>query len=77
VTRAAARLLRGRIVKDGHGYPEGPCDGVQQALARAIPFRRVAEPAEIADAVLFFASGRAGYITGQVLSVSGGLTMAG
>jgi 2-hydroxycyclohexanecarboxyl-CoA dehydrogenase len=37
----------------------------------------VAEPAEIADAVLFFASARARYITGQVLSVSGGLTMAG
>jgi 2-hydroxycyclohexanecarboxyl-CoA dehydrogenase len=50
---------------------------IRQALARAIPFRRVAQPAEIADAVLFFASGRAGYITGQVLSVSGGLTMAG
>jgi 2-hydroxycyclohexanecarboxyl-CoA dehydrogenase len=50
---------------------------IRQALARAIPFRRVAQPAEIADAVLFFASGRARYITGQVLSVSGGLTMAG
>ena len=50
---------------------------IQQALARAIPFRRVAQPAEIADAVLFFASDRARYITGQVLSVSGGLTMAG
>jgi 2-hydroxycyclohexanecarboxyl-CoA dehydrogenase len=50
---------------------------IRQALARAIPFRRVAQPAEIADAVLFFASGRADYITGQVLSVSGGLTMAG
>jgi 2-hydroxycyclohexanecarboxyl-CoA dehydrogenase len=50
---------------------------IRQAITRAIPFRRVAEPAEIADAVLFFASGRARYITGQVLSVSGGLTMVG
>lgn len=50
---------------------------IRQALARAIPFRRVAQPTEIADAVLFFASDRARYITGQVLSVSGGLTMAG
>jgi len=48
---------------------------MQQALTRAIPFRRVAEPSEIADAILFFASGRSDYLTGQVLSVSGGLTM--
>ena len=47
------------------------------ALRRAIPFRRLAEPAEIAGAVAFFASPDADFITGQVLSVSGGLTMAG
>ena len=35
-----------------------------------------AGPSEVADAVLFFASGRSDYLTGQVLSVSGGLTMA-
>ena len=46
-------------------------------LEKAIPFRRLARPEEIADAVVFFASDRARYITGQVLSVSGGLTMAG
>ncbi|HET8559303.1 MAG TPA: SDR family NAD(P)-dependent oxidoreductase [Marmoricola sp.] len=50
---------------------------LQEALTRAIPFRRVAQPEEVAAAVLFFASAQAGYITGQVLSVSGGLTMAG
>ncbi|GAA0922794.1 SDR family NAD(P)-dependent oxidoreductase [Pseudonocardia zijingensis] len=50
---------------------------VREALVRAIPFRRLAKPEEIADAVLFFASDRANYVTGQVLSVSGGLTMAG
>ncbi|HEU4568551.1 MAG TPA: SDR family oxidoreductase [Marmoricola sp.] len=50
---------------------------LQEALTRAIPFRRVARPEEVAAAVLFFASEQAGYITGQVLSVSGGLTMAG
>lgn len=50
---------------------------IQEALANAIPFKRIARPAEIAAAVAFFASPEAGYITGQVLSVSGGLTMAG
>jgi 2-hydroxycyclohexanecarboxyl-CoA dehydrogenase len=49
---------------------------MKEALTRAIPFRRIAEPIEIAQAVLFFLSGRSDYITGQVLSVSGGLTMA-
>jgi 2-hydroxycyclohexanecarboxyl-CoA dehydrogenase len=50
---------------------------LQAALTRAIPFRRLARPEEIADAILFFASPRSEFITGQVLSVSGGLTMAG
>ncbi|MGH7047605.1 MAG: SDR family NAD(P)-dependent oxidoreductase [Stellaceae bacterium] len=49
---------------------------MKEALTRAIPFRRIAQPIEIAQAVLFFLSGRSDYITGQVLSVSGGLTMA-
>lgn len=52
-------------------------EGIREGLIRAIPFRRVAQPEEIADAVLFFASDMARYVTGQVLSVSGGLTMAG
>jgi len=50
---------------------------LQDALTRAIPFRRIATPEEIAEAVMFFAGPRSDYITGQVLSVSGGLTMAG
>lgn len=50
---------------------------LRQGLEQAIPFRRVARPDEIADAVVSFASDRACYIAGQVLSVSGGLTMAG
>jgi len=49
----------------------------QEAFARATPLRRLAKPSEIADAVLFFVSSRSDFITGQVLSVSGGLTMAG
>jgi 2-hydroxycyclohexanecarboxyl-CoA dehydrogenase len=46
------------------------------ALARAVPMRRLGRPEDVAGAVVFLASERAGYITGQTLSVSGGLTMA-
>ena len=49
---------------------------MKEALIRAIPFRRIAQPSEVAQSVLFFLSRRSDYITGQVLSVSGGLTMA-
>ncbi|OWM00557.1 2-hydroxycyclohexanecarboxyl-CoA dehydrogenase [Mycolicibacterium peregrinum] len=52
-------------------------DKVRDGLIKAIPFRRVAKPEEVAKAVTFFASDDASFITGQVLSVSGGLTMAG
>lgn len=45
-------------------------------LARAIPLGRTAQPDDIAPAVAFLVSDGAGYITGQTLSVSGGLTMA-
>ena len=44
---------------------------------RAIPMRRVGRPEDVAHAIAFFASEGAGYVTGQVLSVSGGLTTAG
>lgn len=50
---------------------------LRQGLERAIPFRRLARPEEVAEAILFFASRRSDYVTGQTLSVSGGLTMAG
>lgn len=48
-----------------------------EAMTRAVPFRRLGTPEEIANAVAFFASPDADFVTGQVLSVSGGLTMAG
>jgi 2-hydroxycyclohexanecarboxyl-CoA dehydrogenase len=46
------------------------------ALQRAIPMRRLARPEEIAAGVAFFASDDASFVTGQTLSISGGLTMA-
>jgi 2-hydroxycyclohexanecarboxyl-CoA dehydrogenase len=52
-------------------------EGVLEAMARGIPFRRLGKPEDLAGAVAFFASADADYATGQVLSISGGLTMAG
>ena len=46
------------------------------SLVRAAPMRRLGEPEDVAAAVGFLASDAAGFITGQTLSVSGGLTMA-
>ncbi len=50
--------------------------GLIESLERAVPMRRLGEPEDVAAAVAFFASGEAGFVTGQTLSVSGGLTMA-
>ncbi len=46
-----------------------------EALQKAIPMRRLGKPEDMAGAVAFLASDDASYITGQALSVSGGLTM--
>ncbi len=63
-------LLRGMAEEMGGG------EKFIDALTRAVPMRRLAEADDIAPAVAFLASADAGYITGQTLSVSGGLTMA-
>jgi 2-hydroxycyclohexanecarboxyl-CoA dehydrogenase len=52
-------------------------DKFKEAFVRATPMRRLAKPQEVADAVLFFASDRSSFITGQVLSVNGGLVITG
>ncbi|MEY4858801.1 MAG: 2-hydroxycyclohexanecarboxyl-CoA dehydrogenase [Pseudomonadota bacterium] len=59
--------------KQGAGNPEK----LEEAFRRATPMGRIGEPDDLPGAILFFASDEAAYITGQVLSVSGGLTMAG
>jgi 2-hydroxycyclohexanecarboxyl-CoA dehydrogenase len=64
-------MIRGMAARMG----EEPGERFLQSLTRAIPLRRLAEPSEIATAVAWFTSEDAGYITGQTLSVSGGLTM--
>jgi 2-hydroxycyclohexanecarboxyl-CoA dehydrogenase len=64
-----------RLLEHITAQPDGA--RVIEAMVRAIPFRRLGEPDDVAGAVAFFASADADFITGQVLSVSGGLTMAG
>lgn len=59
--------------KEGAGNPEKLMD----AFTRSIPLGRIGQPGDLPGAILFFASDDAAYVTGQVLSVSGGLTMNG
>ena len=58
-------------VQSGYITPE-----MEEALVADIPVRRVGRPDDIADAVVFFASDQAGWVTGQVLFVHGGHRMA-
>jgi 2-hydroxycyclohexanecarboxyl-CoA dehydrogenase len=51
-------------------------DKLRDALTRAIPLRRLGQPSDLANAVAFLASDEAAFITGQTVSVSGGLTMS-
>ena len=53
----------------------GGAEKLMAAIVRSIPLGRVGKPEEVARAIVFFASPDADYITGQTLSVNGGLTM--
>ncbi|CAG2131676.1 2-hydroxycyclohexanecarboxyl-CoA dehydrogenase [Cupriavidus numazuensis] len=59
--------------KQGAGNPEK----LMEAFTRSIPLGRIGQPDDLPGAITFFASDDAAFITGQVLSVSGGLTMNG
>ena len=59
--------------KEGAGNPEK----LEEAFKRSIPLGRIGQPDDLPGAILFFASQDAAFVTGQVLSVSGGLTMNG
>lgn len=63
-------LIRGMADELGDG------ERFVAALERAVPMRRLATPDDVAPAIAFFVSDGAAFITGQTLSVSGGLTMA-
>jgi 3-oxoacyl-[acyl-carrier protein] reductase len=64
----------GTVATDRFLALRGPEERKQ--MAASVPLRRVAEPDEIADAVLFLASDAASYINGVALDVNGGLVMA-
>ena len=59
--------------KEGAGNPEK----LMEAFTRSIPLGRIGQPDDLPGAIVFFASDDAAFVTGQVLSVSGGLTMNG
>lgn len=71
----ANNLLPGPIetpmLEENRRGPKG--DQVVEAMANATLMRRIGEPEEVASAVAFLASDRAGYITGETLGVSGGM----
>ncbi|HLB03557.1 MAG TPA: SDR family NAD(P)-dependent oxidoreductase [Gaiellaceae bacterium] len=57
-----------RNVDEGHGK-------LMDAIVKATPLQRLSTPEEVAEAILFLASDRAAFTTGETLSVSGGLVM--
>ena len=58
---------------EGTGVPEK----LRQARQREIPMGRIGKPEDLPGAISFLSSDDAAYVTGQVISVSGGLTMSG
>jgi len=64
----------GMLTEMAAGTPDA--ERLLASLTRAVPMRRLGRPEDVAAAIAFFAGDEAGYITGQTLSVSGGLTMA-
>jgi 3-oxoacyl-[acyl-carrier protein] reductase len=82
-TKALAREVASRQITVNAiapGYIEtdmtsGISDDSRKALFEAIPMQRIGKPEDVAAAALYLASEGAGYVTGQVLSVNGGLFM--
>lgn len=83
-TKSVAREYASRMVTVNAVAPgfidtamtQGLSAEVKETLQKQIPLGRLGQPADIAEAVRFLASDEAGYITGQVLHVNGGMLMA-
>jgi 3-oxoacyl-[acyl-carrier protein] reductase len=81
LTKSLARETAGRGVRVNAiapGFIESDMtailsDAIKEKMIETIPLKRIGKPEDIAEAALFFASGSSAYITGQVLSVDGGM----
>ena len=62
---------------EGYAQGAGQPEKLREAMRRAIPMGRIATPDDLQGTIAFLASDDAAYVTGQVISVSGGLTMSG
>ena len=74
----ASRNIRVNAVAPGCIYTDMTAvlsDAVKEEMIKSIPLGRTAAPEEVAQAVVFLASQKAGYITGQTLNVDGGMVM--
>jgi 3-oxoacyl-[acyl-carrier protein] reductase len=71
--------IRANCVAPGLVYPTDASrstkENVQEAIVAQTPLRRIARPEDVAGPVLFLASAWSGFVTGQVLTVDGGLVM--
>lgn len=62
---------------EGYALGAGNPEKLREGIRRAIPMGRIGQPDDISGTIAFLASDDAAYVTGQVISVSGGLTMSG
>jgi 3-oxoacyl-[acyl-carrier protein] reductase len=75
----ASRMITVNAVAPGFidtAMTQGLPADVKETLQKQIPLGRLGQPSDVAEAVSFLASDQAGYITGQVLHVNGGMLMA-
>lgn len=77
-TELADRKIRVNVVAPG--LTDTPMnqqtpEGIKNAIAAAVPLKRIGEAEEIANAIVFFASSEASYISGSYLAVDGGVTI--